>query len=159
MKRGIWIAWVAIVGAAACGDTNVAGNYSAQITNGSDGCNLGLTAGDNVTVAFIVTQSGGDVSLEVGGLPGLFLSAQVGSAVLTGDVDGDSIALERQGTLSKTSGACEYKINAELEADQDGDTMSGRVEYRAATNNHAECGSRTGCVTVQDFNATRPPSD
>lgn len=158
MKRGTWIAWTVLVCAAACSDTNVAGNYSAQMTNRSDGCSLGLTTGENVMVEFTVTQSGSDVTLEVEGIPGLFVAAQVGSAVLTGEVDGDEIDLERQGTVTKTSMACEYTINARLRATQDADAMSGRVEYRAATNGHPDCGSRGTCLTVQDFNATRPPA-
>ncbi len=158
MKRGTWIAWTALVCAAACSDSYVAGNYSAQMTNRSDGCSLGLTTGENVMVGFSVTQSDSDVTLEVGGLPGLFLAAQVGAAVLTGDVDGDEIDLGRQGTVTRMADGCEFTINAALRATQDGDGMSGRVEYRAATNGHPDCGSRESCVTVQDFNATRPPA-
>jgi len=157
MKRGIWIAWVALLGAAACSDDYVAGNYNAQLTNRSDGCSLGLTSGQNASANFTVTQSGSDVTFEVKDLAGLFLAAQVGSATLTGGVDGDDISVGRNGTIKSTVGGCEYTINAEIKASQDGDSMKGRVEYRAATNGNADCGSRKGCLTVQDFNATRPP--
>jgi hypothetical protein len=161
MERRVWIAWIALVcaaAAAACSDANVAGDYNAQITNGNDGCSLGLTPGTNAAADFTVTQSGSDVTLEVEGLAGLFLASQVGAAVLTGSVDGDELDVERQGTLKKTSMSCEYTVNARIQATLEGDAMRGRVEYRAATNGHADCGSRESCVTVQDFNATRPPA-
>jgi len=142
---------------AACSDADVAGNYNAQLTNGADGCSLGLTTGQNATATFTVTQDGGDVSLTVDGLPGLFIAFQAGSAVLTGGVDGDDVSVERKGTVKQTAQSCEYTINVKIKASQDGDTMSGRVEYRAATNNDSTCGSHQGCLTVQEFNATRPP--
>jgi hypothetical protein len=152
------MAVLALVGAAACSDANVAGNYSAQITNRSDGCSLGLTSGQNLTASFTVTQDGSDVSLTVEGLvAGLFLASQVGSSTLTGSVDGNDIDVERKGNVMKTAGNCMYTINAVLKANQDGDNMSGRVEYRAATNGDPDCGTRQGCLTVQDFNASRPP--
>ena len=157
MKGRIWIAWIALACAAACSDANVAGNYNAQLTNRSDGCSLGLTPGSNAMASFSVLQSGSDVTLEVEGLAGLFLANHVGSAVLSGDVDGVEVDVGRDGP-KKTSGGCEFSINARLRATVDGDVMKGRVEYRAATNGHPDCGSRESCLTVQEFNATRPPA-
>lgn len=148
----------ALVCASACSDANVAGNYSAQITNGSDSCSLGLTPGDTVMANFTVTQSGSDVTLMVKDLPGLLIAGFLGSNTFTGSVDGDDVNLERKGTVKATAMTCEYTYNAKIDAGQDGDAMSGRVEYRAATNGAADCGSRQGCVTVQEFNATRPPA-
>ena len=148
---------VMVASAAACSDADVAGSYNAQLTNGTDGCSLGLTKGENVAAMFRVTQDGGDVSLTVDGLPGLFIAIQTGSSVFTGGVDGDDVDVERKGTVTQTTQTCEYTINVQIKASQDGDTMSGRVEYRAATNNDATCGSHQGCLTVQEFNATRPP--
>jgi hypothetical protein len=158
MKRVISIAWMVLVGgAAACSDANVAGNYTAQITNGADGCSLGLTKDQNLTADFIVTQDGSDVSLRIEGFSGGFISLLAGSAVLTGNVDGDDVDVERIGTVKKTEMSCEYMVNVQIKASQDGDSMSGRVEYRAATNADPTCGSRQNCISVQEFNATRPP--
>lgn len=158
MKRVIWIACAGLcAGSAACSDADVAGNYTAQITNGTDGCSLGLTKGENATASFTVTQDGGDVTLTIDGLAGLFIAVQTGSAVLTGGVDGDDVNVLHKGTVSRTAMSCDYTINVQLKGTQDGDTMSGRVEYRAATNNDPTCGSHQGCLTVQEFNATRPP--
>lgn len=156
------IAWIALAlalagGAAACSDAYVAGNYNAQITNRSDGCSLGLIIGENDAADFTVTQSGSDVMVTIEGIPGFIFASQVGTAVLEGSVDGDELDVERQGTRPLTAGSCEYRINARISATIDGDSMKGRVEYRAATNGHADCGSREGCLSVQEFNATRPP--
>jgi hypothetical protein len=157
MKRRIWIAWIALTSAAACSDANVAGNYTAAITNRADGCSIGWNSGDQSTAAMTVNQSGSDVTLIVNGIPGLFVAGVLGTNTFTGGVDGEDVDLKVVGTAPKTSGNCQFTFNGEVIASQDGDAMSGRVEYRAATNGHADCASREGCLSVQDFNATRPP--
>jgi hypothetical protein len=148
---------MALVGAAACSDANVAGNYTAAITNRADNCSIGWTAGDQSTAPLTVTQSGGDVTLIVNGLPGLFVAGILGSNTFIGGVDGDDVDLELMGVARKMSGGCDFTFNGKVFASLDGDTLKGRVEYRAATNGNADCGTRQGCVSTQDFNATRPP--
>ena len=143
--------------AAACSDTNVAGNYTAAITNGSDGCSIGWTAGDRSTASMTVNQSGSDVTMIVNGLPGVLVAGILGTNTFTGDVSGDEIDLRVVGTAPKTSGSCEFTFNGKVIANQDGDNMSGRVEYRAATNGNPDCGTREQCLSRQDFNASRPP--
>jgi hypothetical protein len=158
MKRGIWITWIVLVaGAAACSDADVAGTYTASITNRSDSCSLGLTPGNNASATFNVTQSGSDVTFVIEGLAGGFITIQTGMNILTGSVDGNDISVERKGTIETTLMACKYTINVRIKASQDGDAMQGRVEYRSATNNSPDCGTHQDCLTVQDFNATRPP--
>jgi hypothetical protein len=164
MRRGISIALVTLVGVlggtAACGDSNVAGNYSAAITNGPDGCSIGWNAGEQTMATFTVTQSDGDITLTVTGFAAsVFVASLVGNGGFTGEVDGDSIEVVRNSTLTPTRiDNCEFTYNAKIIGDVDGDSMKGRVEYRAATNDHADCGSRTSCLSRQDFNASRPPS-
>lgn len=163
MRRGISIALVALVGAlggtAACGDSNVAGNYTAAITNGPDGCSIGWNDGEQAMASFTVTQSDSDVTLTVNGLAAVFVASLVGGGGFTGEVDGDTVEVARTSTLTPTrSGNCEFTYNAKIIGDVDGDSMKGRVEYRAATNGHEDCGSRTSCLSRQDFNASRPPS-
>ncbi len=148
---------MALVCAAACSDANVAGNYTAVITNGTDQCSIGWTAGTQSTATLTVTQSGSDVTLIVNGLPGLFVAGVLGTNTFAGDVDGDDVNLAVTGSAPKTSGNCEFTFNGKVIASQDGDTMAGRVEYRAATNGDADCASREKCVSTQEFNATRPP--
>jgi hypothetical protein len=157
MERVIWIAWIALVGTAACSDANVAGNYTAAITNRNDGCSIGLDAGAQSTATFTVNQSGSDVTLVVNGIPGVLVAGLLGTNTFTGGVDGDSVSLKVTGTAPQTSGNCKFTFNGKVIATQDGDTMKGRVEYRAATNGDVDCGTRKDCVSTQDFNATRPP--
>lgn len=157
MKRRTSIAWVALVCAAACSDANVAGNYTAAITNRTDPCSIGWTSGDQSNATLTVTQEGSDVTMIVNGLPGLFVAGILGTNTFTGDVDGDEVNLEVTGNAQKASGSCEFTFNGKVIASQDGDTLSGRVEYRAATNGHPDCASREKCVSTQEFNATRPP--
>lgn len=157
MKRGIWIAWVALVGAAACSDADVAGNYQAAITNRTDGCSIGWNVGESSTASFTVNQSGGDITFVVNPLAGVFVAGLLGTNTFTGSVDGNDISLKVTGTAPKTNGNCNYTYNGKVIATQDGDAMKGRVEYRTATNGDADCGSRKDCLSTQEFNATRPP--
>jgi hypothetical protein len=155
------IAWIALALAlplaGACSDANVAGNYTVALTNRADGCSIGWTSGEQATATFNVMQSGSDVTLTVNGLAAIFVGSVLGTSTFTGDVSGDELDLGVTGTVARSSGGCMYTINGKVSATQDGDTMSGRVEYRAATNDHADCGSRASCLSVQEFNATRPP--
>lgn len=157
MKR---LVMIALAGTAACSDANVAGNYTAAITNRADGCSIGWNVGDKSTdIDFTVTQDGSTVTLTVNQLsiPGAFISGLTGSNAFKGEVDGDEVSLSILGSRPNTSGNCTWMYNAEIDAGQDGDTMSGTVKYRAATNDDPSCGTRTGCVSIQDFNAIRAP--
>jgi hypothetical protein len=158
MKRRISIAWMALVCAAACSDpAYVAGNYTAAITNGADPCSIGWTANEMNNATMTVTQSGSDVTLIVNGLPGLYVATILGTNTFIGDVDGTEVNVVAMGTAEKMSGGCTYTYNGKVIATQEGDDMAGRVEYRAATNGHADCATRQDCVSKQAFNATRPP--
>ena len=157
MKRRLSIAWVALVCAAACSDANVAGNYTAAITNGADPCGIGWSPAEMSNATLTVTQSGSDVTMIVNGLPGLYVASILGTNTFIGDVDGSDVNLVATGNAPKTSGGCTYTFNGEVIANQEGDSLAGRVEYRAATNGHPDCGTRQSCVSQQEFNASRPP--
>ena len=148
---------MALAGAAACSDANVAGSYTAAITNRADGCSIGWNTGEQSTASMTVNQAGSDVTLVVNGLPGALVALVLGTNTFTGGVDGEDIDLKVVGTAPKTLGNCQFTFNGAVIASQDGDTMKGRVEYRAATNGHADCASRERCLSTQEFNATRPP--
>jgi hypothetical protein len=94
----------------------------------------------------------------VNGLPGVLVAGILGTNTFTGDVSGEELDLRVVGTAPKTSGGCEFTFNGRVIANQDGDSMAGRVEYRAATNGHPDCGTREQCLSRQDFNASRPPA-
>jgi hypothetical protein len=159
MKRVIWIAWIALACAAGCGDAYVAGNYTAALTNGTDGCSIGWTVGMQTTAPFTVTQTESDITVTVTGVAQFFLSGLLGTNTFSGGVDGDDVSASaiEVARPPQTSGGCMFTYEARIVASQSDDTMKGRVEYRASTNDHADCGSRQDCVSRQDFNATRPP--
>lgn len=156
MRHLVWIALV--VGAAACGDANVAGNYTAAITNRTDGCSIGWNVGEQTTgVSVTVMQSDSNVTLTVMGASGLLIGGLLGTNAFTGEVDGDDINLSVIGTSQKMQNTCKFTLNGQIRGSLDGDTLAGKVEYRALTNDDATCGSRTGCLSTQEFNATRAP--
>jgi hypothetical protein len=149
---------LALAGACAGGDADVAGNYTAALTNRTDGCSIGWVVGESATVETTATQRGSEVTLSVEGIVATaLLTVLVGSATFEGEVRGDRVDVAITGTVPRSSGNCAYTTNAAIGATLDGDTLRGRIEYRAATNGGTDCGARTGCTSVQDFNATRPP--
>jgi hypothetical protein len=146
---------------AACGsDADVAGNFTIALTNRDNGCNLNnWTVGDQSSgIPVTITQDGGTATADVGGGAGLVLDLALGAHVYTGDVDGNDLSLELFGTRGQTAGSCAFTYNSAIDGSISGDTLSGRIEYRAATNGSPECGTIEGCVSFQEFNGTRPPA-
>lgn len=158
MTRFVWWALLSSVLSAACGsDADVGGNYTAAITNRNDECSIGWTVGEQGNTQVTVSQTGRDVTLVVQGVPGILVANLLGTDTFTGNVDGSSIDLKVVGNAQKQTADCMYTFDGEIDASLDGDTLSGRVEYRAQTNGDASCGTREDCLSVQEFNATRPP--
>ena len=157
MKRRIRIAWIALACTAACGDADVAGNYTVATVDRSDTCSIGSwNTGMQRNATFTVDQSGSDITLRItGGTLDQFISVLLGTNTFTGGVDGDDVSASITGTMPQTSGACTFTLNARIIASQDGDALNGRVEYRIAPVGEADCSSREDCVAKQDFNATR----
>ena len=95
---------------------------------------------------------------QVGGLLAtILLTSQLGGTELDGTVDGNQLALDREGTAEKERGACRYTIHATIDAALDGDALTGRIRYRALTNRSPDCGPLVACASDQRFNGTRPP--
>lgn len=148
--------------AAGCGggsDANVEGNWTVAVTNRDNGCafanwEVGNQA-SNIPVA--ITQEGSNVTATITGAVGGYVAFLLGSATFTGGVDGDALTLELFGR-AQTQGNCSFSYNAVLIGDVDGDTMTGRIEYRGVTNNNPDCAAIEGCVSFQEFNGTRPPT-
>lgn len=156
MKRLLLLAILA-----GCGSSPVdaQGNYSISVTNGPNGCNfMNYTVGNSSTgVMVAITQQGTNASADVMGGGGFILDAVLGGHVFTGTVDGDQLDLKLAGTHANQSGNCTYTYNGEIKAALSGDTLTGTIDYVAATNGNSDCASIQGCVTTQDFNGTRPP--
>lgn len=144
----------------ACGsDANVAGNYSIDLTNRDNGCNFnGWTVGSQAAVPVLFTQSGSEVTATVQGVTAaLLLDGLLGDHVFKGSVDGDTVALDIQGTVAQQMGNCAFTYNSAFDAKASGDSMSGRIDYRTATNNQSDCAAIKDCVTFQEFAGARPP--
>lgn len=152
---------VAMLATLGCGeDANVAGNYTIAVTNGDNGCELENWMEGNTAsgITATITQSGEDVTATLDGLVGAYFNAVFGSASFTGKVSGDDLALKIIGTRSATEGNCTYTYNAILNGSVDGDTLTGTIDYEAATNDQPDCAALEGCQSTQDFNGTRPPT-
>ena len=148
--------------AAACGgdsDANVAGDFTIALTNRDNGCELeNWVVGNQATnIPVVITQSGADVTATVNGAAGVVLDLALGARVYTGTVDGNDLLLELFGTRGQQRGNCSFTFNSNIDASISGDTLTGRIDYRAATNANPDCAPLEGCVSFQEFNGTRPP--
>jgi len=159
--RTILLGLLAVV---ACGSSssgppaNVAGTYTVSVTNGQNGCMVGtftpgaMTAG--VTVQ--VTQNGSQVSADVMGLAGVYLTAGVGSSTLVGSLSGSTASLTA--TANHTTGMCAYTTTATASIAFNGDTMQGTITYADSGNGSSDCGVVQSCTNQQNFAGSRPPS-
>jgi hypothetical protein len=147
--------------AAACSSNpvDVTGDYSVQITNGSNGCMFAnYTVGNStMDIPVTVTQNGAAATATVTGTAGDYLNLVLGSNAFVGTVDGSSLALTLTGNRAESSGDCAFTYNATLDADLADNSLSGTIDYTSDTNNGSDCAAITGCVTTQDFAGSRPP--
>jgi hypothetical protein len=161
MKGLLGLGLLGLLCLAACstGPADVAGNYTMAITNKDNGCMFqNYTVGATSTgVQVTVTQSSSQATATVMGGGGLILDAVLGGNAFSGKVDGDAIDLTLAGSRPNTMGNCVFTYNGEIIGSLSGDTLSGRLEYTAATNMNPDCTGIQGCITTQDFNGTRPP--
>lgn len=148
--------------ATACGSdpVDVEGEYSISVTNRENGCDFDeWTEGDTATgIPVTITQDEDQATASVEGGTGFFLDVVLGMHEFVGDVDGDSVELTLFGTRSTVMEACSYTINGVLQAELDGDVLTGRIVYQTNTNGSLDCGEKEDCESIQEFNGTRPPS-
>lgn len=139
---------------------NVEGNYTIAVTNRDNGCAFAnwMVGGQSAGIPVTVTQTDTMVSAKIEGVTGSFVALALGSATYSGKIDGDHLELDLYGTRSQMSGNCAFTYNSVIVGDVDGDTLTGRVEYTAATNNNPDCTAIEGCLSFQEFNGTRPPT-
>ncbi len=147
---------------AACGagdPADVAGNYTMAITNRENGCMIqNWTVGNQTTgVQVTVTQQDENVTAVVEGAAGFVYNAWLGDDTFRGTVSGSTVDLEILGSQSYMMGNCTYTYNALLDANADGDSLSGRIIYTAATNDNPDCTTLDGCSSLQEFSGVRPP--
>lgn len=153
-----------LLAVAACSDdpANVEGDFTVAITNRDNGCNVGNWTVGNSTpnIQVTVTQETTEVTANVTGLVGGYLDLVLGSHAFIGEVDGEQLNLDLFGSRSLMNASCVYTYNAKLLGNINGDTLEGRIEYRAATTTpqNPDCAAIQGCLSFQEFNGTRPPT-
>ncbi len=155
--------WTLVLLVAGCGSeapVNVAGDYTVAVVNGQNGCNFSnWTAGSTTNnIPVTITQSGGQATAVVGGAAGAYMQIVLGSNTFTGPVSGSGVSLTLFGKTAASQGNCTWTVNATLTATSSGDFLMGNIVYTDATNGSPDCGTRQGCMSIQDFNGTRPPT-
>jgi hypothetical protein len=158
--RTIPLALLAVVACSSSNSStpaNVAGTYTVSVTNGLNGCNVAtFTPGAMSTgITVVVTQNGAQVSADVMGLAGVYLTAGVGSSTLVGQLDGSRAALTA--SANHTQGMCAYTTTASADITFDGNTMQGSITYTDSGNGSSTCGVMQSCTNEQMLAGSRPP--
>lgn len=156
MKR---LACLLLACAACAGDADIEGNYTVALTNRDNGCALaGWTVGEQTSgVPVAIVQEGSAANATVTGVAAIGLNLLLGTNVFTGTVDGDDVRLTAVGDVALSSGNCAYTFDGVILATAGANSLAGRVEYRAVTNNQPDCAAIAGCLSYQDFSGSRPP--
>lgn len=158
--KSLALSGVLVAGVVACGgDANVEGNFTANVTYGENGCTIpNWDTGASLTgIPVEIRQEGSEVRATVMGAAGIGLGLLLSSNVFVGGVDGDDLDLKIIGAAQFRSADCAYTFDAQLRGTLDGDALSGDILYRSVTTDHPDCAALRGCVSVQQFNGTRPP--
>ena len=136
---------------------NVAGTYTVSVTNGQNGCNIStFTPGAMSTgVTVQVTQNGAQISADVMGLAGVYLTAGVGSSTLVGQIGGSQASLSAN--ADHTLGNCAFTTTATASITFSGNTMQGSITYTDSGNGSSDCGVAQSCTNEQMFAGSRPP--
>jgi hypothetical protein len=138
---------------------NVAGDYSVDVTDANNGCNLqGWTQGSSATdIPLQISQSGSSAQAQVTGLTGTYLETVIGTNDFSGSVAGETATLTAAGTRSFTVGGCTFTVNMTAALTFSGDTVQGTNTYAANTNHSPDCGAIETCTSVQNLSGSRPP--
>ncbi len=128
-----------------------------SVTNRENGCNVAsFTPGLMTTgVTVQVTQNGAQISADVMGLAGVYLTAGVGSSTWSVRSTGRRRALcgEREPRL-----ACAPTRRLATASITWSDTMQGTITYTDSGNGSSDCGVVQACMNLQNFAGSRPPS-
>jgi hypothetical protein len=139
---------------------NVGGDYTVDITNGKNDCNMGnWTVGAMSTgIPVTVTQTGAQVTATVNGITGAFMKAGIGTNAFSGSLNGSQASMTATGTVQGVQGSCTFTTDATVDAIFSGDTMQGQVTYTRVPASGSGCATLQGCQSVQNFSGARPPS-
>ncbi len=147
--------------AASCGSdpADVAGTYSVNVANRANGCEFADWDGGTASnIPVTITQDGESATASVSGLTGAYLDLVLGGHDFIGTVDGDQLELTLVGERSQSEGNCTWTFDAIIDAEIDGDVLTGEIRYESRTNGGPDCGTLTGCASVQELNGARPPT-
>jgi hypothetical protein len=138
---------------------DVAGDYTIAVTSRDNGCMIQnwMVGAQSTGVTVTIEQSGENATVMVTGGGGLVLGGLLGTNSFSGKVSSDGFDVTAVGTAAKQTGNCTYTYNSTISASASGDTLTGRIDYRAADNGNSDCATVHGCDSYQDFNGTRPP--
>ena len=143
----------------ACGGaSDVSGEYTVARTNGPNACMFeGWTAGREFSgVVFTVTQSEAEVTGQVGGAAGLYLSVLAGTNTFAGTISGPDFEMRLVGVRSQTEDQCRYTVDVVAVGTIENDTISGQLTYVPKT---AGTGCQfQDCQNTQAFAGARPPT-
>jgi hypothetical protein len=87
-----------------------------------------------------------------------FVGILLGTTTFSGRVSGRDVEAILTGKYTLTQGKCSYNLLLDLRGVLTGDMLQGTVDFTTSTNDHADCGSKENCHSIQDFNGTRPPT-
>jgi hypothetical protein len=160
MHRRSIVLGVLVVGAA-CGPApaNFSGAYTGMATNGINTCPMPWVTGSTQMAGLEVQQSGADVSAQVTGGAGVFLSLWLGSDRFQGVASGSQLQSTLIGNVMHMRGQCAYRIRGDFSAAINGNTLEGRIVFRPDNlNGNPDCAAMTvtGCSFEVTYSATRP---
>lgn len=138
---------------------NLAGDYSVDLTNEYNDCATmvmkWMDGAVSEDVPFTITQNGVHVSAETMGAPAIAFLLLTGSLPFEGEIHGSHFLLVNTGTKLYDFDACSYTINATVEGDVDGDTITGTLVYSPVVGDDPACHDYA-CRAEQSFTGTRP---
>ncbi len=168
--------WLAVVSACllvACGSdddsknptppaetpADIAGDYTVELTSGHNDCatmDMNWTEGAvSEGVPFSITQDGVHISAETMGASAIAFLLLTGSIAFEGEIHASHFVLVNTGTKAYDYEGCGYTIDATVEGDLDGDTITGTLVYTPMIGDSPACEDYT-CRAEQTFTGTRP---
>ena len=159
MRRFLVCSGLAVGLATGCAPVDAAGDYTVNVTNGDNGCEIdGWNEGESSSgIPMTITQDGAEVTLVVGGGGALLLNLATGTNSFTGTVTGDTVNGRIIGANSSRQGMCASTIDVDLVGTVTGDAIQGELAYTPRTNGHPDCGVLDRCSNIQRFSGSRPP--
>ena len=138
---------------------DIAGDYLVDLVSLDNDCETmsmnWMEGGVAEDVPFSIAQSGVHISAETMGGAAIAFLALTGSISFEGEIHASHFLLVNTGTRVYDFGDCSYTINATVEGDLDGDTITGTLVYSPVIGNNPACEAYS-CRAEQSFTGARP---